>query len=130
MAMATIALGGPNSLGTIINFQTFEPMTGGRFASTSALAGEVLLESVGDHYIAGDGRVNENIGLTTIHHVFHEEHNYQVRNIQEAIQAQDDRAVILGDSSHTVLNDWRVQFAENEAYAVDIAPGVTVVDGH
>ena len=55
------------------------------------------MESVGDHYIAGDGRVNENIGLTTIHHVFHEEHNFQVRNIENAILAQDARAVILGD---------------------------------
>ncbi|GAA1496759.1 Ig-like domain-containing protein [Paeniglutamicibacter kerguelensis] len=27
------------------------------------------------HFIAGDGRVNENIGLTAIHQVFHSEHN-------------------------------------------------------
>ncbi len=27
------------------------------------------------HFIAGDGRVNENIGLTTVHHIFHSEHN-------------------------------------------------------
>jgi hypothetical protein len=30
------------------------------------------------HYIAGDGRVNENIGLTTVHHMFHAEHNRQI----------------------------------------------------
>ncbi len=72
------------------------------------MAQEVLLESVGDHYIAGDGRVNENIGLTTIHHVFHEEHNFQVRNLQDAIQAQDVRAVALGDETHTVAHDWQV----------------------
>ena len=27
------------------------------------------------HYIAGDGRVNENIGLTAVHAIFHAEHN-------------------------------------------------------
>jgi VCBS repeat-containing protein len=68
----------------------------------------ILMASVGDHYIAGDGRVNENVGLTTIHHVFHEEHNYQVRNIMEAIVEQDARAVALGDSSHTIAHDWQV----------------------
>jgi Ca2+-binding RTX toxin-like protein len=105
------ALGGPGaSLGTIIDFQTFSPRP-----AYAALAGEVLLESVGNHYIAGDGRVNENIGLTTIHHVFHEEHNYQVRNIKEAIEAQDARAVILGDSSHSISHDWQDATAFQDA---------------
>ncbi len=30
------------------------------------------------HFITGDGRGNENIGLTTVHHIFHSEHNRQV----------------------------------------------------
>ena len=30
---------------------------------------------LGAHFVAGDGRVNENIGLTAVHHVFHSEHN-------------------------------------------------------
>ncbi len=30
------------------------------------------------HFITGDGRGNENIGLTTVHHIFHQEHNRQV----------------------------------------------------
>ena len=32
-------------------------------------------EMLDAHFIAGDGRVNENIGLTAVHHVFHSEHN-------------------------------------------------------
>jgi hypothetical protein len=32
-------------------------------------------EMLDAHFVAGDGRVNENIGLTAIHHVFHSEHN-------------------------------------------------------
>ena len=36
---------------------------------------------VGVHYVAGDGRVNENIGLTMIHDVFHKEHNRNVDNL-------------------------------------------------
>ncbi|MGB8249833.1 MAG: peroxidase family protein, partial [Azonexus sp.] len=108
------ALGGPNSLGTIINFATFGPMAGGTPQATE-LAKAVLFDSVSDHYIAGDGRANENIALTTIHHVFHEEHNFQVRNIQEAILAQDERAVALGDNTHSVAHDWQVATAFTDA---------------
>ena len=36
------------------------------------------------HFIAGDGRVNENIGLTAVHHVFHSEHNRLVEHTKDA----------------------------------------------
>jgi Ca2+-binding RTX toxin-like protein len=119
-------LGGPPgaiTLGTIINFATFSPRPG-----YEALAAEVLLESVGDHYIAGDGRVNENVALTTIHHVFHEEHNYQVRNIEESILAQDARAMALGDSSHSLVHEWQTTVAE--VTGATLGTGVAVVAGH
>ncbi len=48
----------------------------------------ILMASVGNHYIAGDGRVNENFGLTSVHHVFHEEHNYQVGNFEAALHRE------------------------------------------
>jgi hypothetical protein len=32
-------------------------------------------ELLDSHFITGDGRGNENIGLTAVHHVFHSEHN-------------------------------------------------------
>ena len=39
------------------------------------------------HFIAGDGRVNENIGLTAVHHVFHAEHNRMVDQNKEVVLA-------------------------------------------
>jgi Ca2+-binding RTX toxin-like protein len=32
-------------------------------------------ELLDEHFVAGDGRVNENIGLTAVHDIFHSEHN-------------------------------------------------------
>jgi Ca2+-binding RTX toxin-like protein len=42
-------------------------------------------EMLGAHFLAGDGRANENIGLTTVHHVFHSEHNRLRDNIDQLI---------------------------------------------
>ncbi len=49
------------------------------------------------HYIAGDGRVNENIGLTAVHQVFHSEHNRLVEQTKEVVLAEGDLAF---------LNEW------------------------
>ena len=46
------------------------------------------------HFIAGDGRVNENIGLTAVHHVFHAEHNRLVEHTKEQVLATNDLAFI------------------------------------
>ncbi|MBR0906613.1 peroxidase family protein [Bradyrhizobium liaoningense] len=46
------------------------------------------------HFIAGDGRVNENIGLTAVHHVFHAEHNRLVAHTQVQVLATKDMAFI------------------------------------
>ncbi len=42
-------------------------------------------EMLGAHFVAGDGRANENIGLTSVHHVFHSEHNRLVSEIDDLI---------------------------------------------
>ncbi|GEO16184.1 peroxidase family protein [Microvirga aerophila] len=42
------------------------------------------------HYITGDGRGNENIGLTAVHHVFHTEHNRMTGHLKEVILAELD----------------------------------------
>ncbi len=49
------------------------------------------------HYIAGDGRANENIGLTAVHHVFHSEHNRLVEHTQQVVLETGDLAF---------LNEW------------------------
>jgi Ca2+-binding RTX toxin-like protein len=46
------------------------------------------------HFITGDGRGNENIALTAVHHVFHAEHNRQVDEIKATILATGDTAFI------------------------------------
>ncbi|MGR3591641.1 MAG: peroxidase family protein, partial [Limimaricola soesokkakensis] len=46
------------------------------------------------HFISGDGRGNENIGLTAIHTVFHSEHNRVVEANKQTILDSGDRAFI------------------------------------
>lgn len=46
------------------------------------------------HFVAGDGRANENIGLTAVHHVFHSEHNRLVEHTKEVILATGDATFI------------------------------------
>ena len=42
-------------------------------------------ETLNIHLVAGDGRVNENIGLSAIHNVFHSEHNLVVQDIKDML---------------------------------------------
>ena len=54
-------------------------------------------ELLDKHFVAGDGRVNENIGLTTVHHVFHSEHNRLVEHTQ---------VTALRSADLTFINEW------------------------
>ena len=49
------------------------------------------------HYITGDGRGNENIGLTAVHHIFHSEHNRQV---------ESQKLTILRTGDLLFVNEW------------------------
>ncbi len=51
-------------------------------------------ELLAEHFMAGDGRVNENIGLTAVHHVFHAEHNRLVEHTKEVALATGDLAFL------------------------------------
>jgi hypothetical protein len=57
-------------------------------------------ELLAEHFMAGDGRVNENIGLTAVHHIFHAEHNRLVGHIQEVLVA----SAATGELDF--LNEW------------------------
>ena len=52
------------------------------------------------HFITGDGRGNENIGLTAVHHVFHAEHNRLVEHVKD---------VVLGSGDLTFINSWLLE---------------------
>lgn len=52
------------------------------------------------HYITGDGRGNENIGLTAVHHIFHSEHNRLAEHVKDLALASGDLAF---------LNEWLLE---------------------
>ena len=99
---------GVTALAPWVNFSNFSIMNPPPgpvgAADVKDAVGQILMAAVGDHYIAGDGRVNENFGLTSIHHVFHEEHNYQVENLKSWIY-QHDAANSPG--THDGLHAWQ-----------------------
>ncbi|EDL47730.1 peroxidase family protein [Erythrobacter sp. SD-21] len=49
------------------------------------------------HFITGDGRGNENIALTAVHHVFHSEHNRQI---------DSNKIEILKSGDLAFINEW------------------------
>ena len=67
-------------------------------SSTAANYDDELLDA---HFMAGDGRANENIALTTVHHIFHSEHNRQIDEIKTTLIAGATTPAGLG-----FLNDW------------------------
>ncbi|MBD8629355.1 heme peroxidase [Oxalobacteraceae sp. CFBP 8753] len=66
-------------------------------ASAVAPPGYYDDELLDRHFSNGDGRGNENIGLTAIHAVFHSEHNRLVDQYKQTILASGDL---------TMLNEW------------------------
>ncbi len=67
------------------------------------------------HFVTGDGRGNENIGLTAVHTVFHAEHNRLVEQVKDTVLATGDPAYIA---------QWLVPGADPNA-----APGDLQWDG-
>ncbi len=103
--------GGANAMMLWIDFSTFSVMAPPASVENAAV-GEILMAAVGDHYIAGDGRVNENFGLTSIHHVFHEEHNFQVENLKTWIYAHDANNSPV---DHAGLHAWQTDTGTQDA---------------
>ena len=68
------------------------------------------------HYITGDGRGNENIGLSAVHHVFHSEHNRTVEQVKSLALASGDVAF---------LNEWLL----NDVAEMPAGPSALAWDG-
>jgi Ca2+-binding RTX toxin-like protein len=101
---AGTVLTGASALSLWVNFSDFSILSSVPAAVHDAVS-QILLASVGDHYVAGDGRVNENFGLTSIHHIFHEEHNFQVQNVIDELHRADQ---ISGDPTHATLHGFQI----------------------
>jgi len=56
-------------------------------------------EMLDSHFIMGDGRGNENIGLTAVHTVFHSEHNRVV---------EANKATLIANGDAVALNEWLI----------------------
>jgi Ca2+-binding RTX toxin-like protein len=59
-------------------------------------------EMLDAHFCAGDGRVNENIALTTIHQVFHSEHDRLVDYIKDVLTND------TSDAGNAALAEWKL----------------------
>uniref|UniRef100_UPI00247ABACF peroxidase family protein n=1 Tax=Methylobacterium segetis TaxID=2488750 RepID=UPI00247ABACF len=76
-------------------------------------------EMLDSHFVTGDGRGNENIGLTAVHTIFHSEHNRLVEANKQTILA----SAANGDVSF--LNEWLV----NDVTSVPADTSKLVWDG-
>ena len=64
-------------------------------------------------FAAGDGRVNENVGLTGIHTLFMREHNRLASELARINPAwsderlfQESRKILIGEMQHIVYSEW------------------------
>jgi Ca2+-binding RTX toxin-like protein len=63
------------------------------------------------HFITGDGRGNENMGLSAVHHIFHSEHNRQ-----SVLQ----KLTILTDGDVAFVNEWLAGSGISQGTLTDI----------
>ncbi|HEX8345127.1 MAG TPA: peroxidase family protein [Actinoplanes sp.] len=79
---------------------------------TTAAAGTYDDETLDRHFVAGDGRINENIALSAVHHVFHSEHNRlagtAAGSVKDVLLTQDPANVAAWQLSPGVWNGERI----------------------
>ena len=81
------------------------------------------------HYVAGDGRVNENIGLTAVQDIFHAEHDRLLAQTKATIQAE----LAKGDTSFAgnwVLPGVDLTIATPGAFATDGVTPIRVIQAN
>ena len=54
-------------------------------------------EMLNSHFVTGDGRGNENIALTAVHSIFHNEHNRTV---------EANKLTLIASGDVAFLNEW------------------------
>ncbi len=99
-------------------------------------------EMLDAHYMAGDGRVNENVGLVAVHHVFHSEHNRLAEDIKNVITTKDPTNLAewqLADGSWNgerllqaarFVTEMEYQHLAFEEFARKVQPQVNVFSGY
>ncbi|HKG48953.1 MAG TPA: peroxidase family protein [Actinomycetales bacterium] len=70
-------------------------------ATSPQPAGTYDDEMLNTHFVAGDGRTNENIGLTAIHQIFHSEHDRLVADIKNTLTTDTSAAGVAA------LPEWK-----------------------
>ena len=105
------------------------------FFAEDGLGGTYDDEMLESHFITGDGRGNENIALSSVHSIFHSEHNRAVEANKATILAAAADAT-LNSADHTLavafLNEWLLTDVAANATIAQIAvltPDNLVWDG-
>jgi len=96
-------------------------------------------EMLGAHFQSGDGRVNENLALTAVHHVFHAEHNRLREQIADKIVAlpagpeRDEWNAGGGEylfQAAKLINEMEYQHLAFEEFARTVSPLTAVFDAY
>ncbi|MDX2307392.1 MAG: peroxidase family protein [Hyphomicrobium sp.] len=99
----------PDPLITTLVRETADADTTVSTAADRQPAGTYDNELLDAHFITGDGRGNENIGLTAVHHVFHAEHNRQIDLIKGTLLSDAQTLLANGATDAQAvefLNNW------------------------
>ncbi|MCB0991906.1 MAG: hypothetical protein KDB16_13070, partial [Acidimicrobiales bacterium] len=107
------------------------------------VAGEYDDELLDAHFVCGDGRCNENIALSAVHHVFHSEHNRIVDQVQNTLTLEASPAFLaewqLSDGSWNgarlfqaakFATEMQYQHLAFEEFARTVQPNVNVFAGY
>lgn len=79
-------------------------------------------ELLDQHFVAGDGRANENLGLTAIHDVFHAEHNRVLADITSFLTPVSSGSYTIGNSGNNLISDLGI--SENTTLTSSLLGGV------
>lgn len=96
-------------------------------------AGAYDNELLDAHFVAGDGRANENVALTAIHDVFHTQHNLLADRIREEIAQRDQIAPGFASQwtgemifeAAKLVNEMQYQHIAFEFFGRRMSPNIT-----